>query len=101
MNASNAALLRAYPMLWTHHDVDAVVALFTDDCVYEDAVLGWVHRGKGELREFAAGCSPCNLISGSATWMRSLPTRAVRRNGLSPPPFAESSRKKGDRAIKN
>ena len=54
MNAHNAALLNEYPTLWTRHDVDAVIALFTDDCCYEDAVLGWIHRGKIELREFAA-----------------------------------------------
>ena len=54
MNLHNANLLAQYPTLWTRHDVDAVVALFTDDCCYEDAALRWTHRGKHELREFAA-----------------------------------------------
>ena len=36
-------------------DVDALLALFLDDCVYEDVTMGVVNHGKGELRTFAAG----------------------------------------------
>lgn len=54
MQARNTQLLRDYPVLWSSHDVDGVLQLFSDDCCYEDAVLGWIHRGKPELREFAA-----------------------------------------------
>ena len=54
MHTRNAALLHDYPTLWSNHDVDSLLTLFSDDCCYEDAVLGWVHRGKTEIREFAA-----------------------------------------------
>lgn len=53
MNEGNVALLRSYPALWSAQEVERIIALFTEDCCYEDVVLGWVHRGKGELREFA------------------------------------------------
>jgi steroid delta-isomerase-like uncharacterized protein len=33
--------------------VEAVVRLFTDDCVYEDVPTGAVNAGKDKLREFA------------------------------------------------
>jgi steroid delta-isomerase-like uncharacterized protein len=32
-----------------------VLALFTDDCIYEDVPLGLVNRGKEELRAFGQG----------------------------------------------
>lgn len=54
MSTANVALLERYPALWSSHDVEGLLALFTDDCEYEDAVLNWVHRGKAELRDFAA-----------------------------------------------
>jgi steroid delta-isomerase-like uncharacterized protein len=38
---------------WTAHDVDKVLALCTDDCVYEDVTMAVVNRGKGELKAFA------------------------------------------------
>ena len=37
------------------HDPERVIALFTDDCVYEDVTFGAVNRGKAELRAFADG----------------------------------------------
>ena len=36
-------------------DIDALLALFLDDCVYEDVTMGVVNHGKDELRTFAAG----------------------------------------------
>ena len=54
MHTRNAALLHDYPTLWSNHDDDSLLTLFSDDCCFEDAVLGWVHRGKTEIREFAA-----------------------------------------------
>jgi steroid delta-isomerase-like uncharacterized protein len=38
---------------WSAHDAERVAALFTDDCLYEDATMGVVNRGKEELRGFA------------------------------------------------
>jgi steroid delta-isomerase-like uncharacterized protein len=38
---------------WSHHDVDKLLSLCTDDCVYEDVTMGAVSRGKAELRRFA------------------------------------------------
>ena len=54
MHTANTALLMTYARLWDCHDVDGLVALFTDDLIYTDTALGWVHRGKHEFREFAA-----------------------------------------------
>lgn len=36
-------------------DVDTVLALFSDDCEYEDVALGQTWRGKSELRKFVRG----------------------------------------------
>jgi steroid delta-isomerase-like uncharacterized protein len=38
---------------WSSHDMERVASLFSDDCVYEDATMGVVNRGKVELRGFA------------------------------------------------
>ncbi len=40
---------------WSSHDVEQLLSLFTDDCVYEDVTLGIVNHGKGELTAFAHG----------------------------------------------
>jgi steroid delta-isomerase-like uncharacterized protein len=40
---------------WSSHDSAKVLALFTDDCVFEDVTFGVVTRGKEELRAFAEG----------------------------------------------
>src|SRR5215475_16170556 len=37
---------------WSAHDIERVVSLCTDECVYEDVPLGVVNRGKEELRAF-------------------------------------------------
>ncbi|MCX5997267.1 MAG: ester cyclase [Chloroflexi bacterium] len=37
------------------HDVDKMLTLFTDDCVYEDVAVGKVNRGKQELKTFVTG----------------------------------------------
>lgn len=38
---------------WTDHNTEPFLAVFTDDCVYEDVTFGVVNRGKAELRAFA------------------------------------------------
>jgi steroid delta-isomerase-like uncharacterized protein len=40
---------------WSSHDTAKVLALFTDDCVYEDVTLGVVNHGKEELGAFTDG----------------------------------------------
>ena len=48
-------LLDEWPMAWSSNDPERVLALFTDDCVFEDVTFGVVARGKAELRSFANG----------------------------------------------
>jgi steroid delta-isomerase-like uncharacterized protein len=48
-------LLESWTAAWSSHDVERVLALFIDDCVYEDVPFGVVARGKEELRAFAIG----------------------------------------------
>jgi len=38
---------------WSSHDVNALLAVFADDCIYEDVTLGVTNRGKKELASFA------------------------------------------------
>src|SRR2546421_12899123 len=42
-----------WAVAWSSADADKVVALFTDDCVYEDVTMEIVIRGKEELKNFA------------------------------------------------
>ena len=37
---------------WSSHDMNRVLPLYTDDCIYEDVTLGAVNHGKEELRRF-------------------------------------------------
>src|SRR5215469_5191503 len=39
---------------WNSHRPDQMLALFTDDIVYEDVAFGVVNHGKAEVRKFAA-----------------------------------------------
>jgi steroid delta-isomerase-like uncharacterized protein len=48
-------LLDEWATAWSSHDTDKVLALFTDDCLYEDVTFGVVNRGKAELGAFADG----------------------------------------------
>jgi steroid delta-isomerase-like uncharacterized protein len=38
---------------WSHHDVQKLLSLCTDDCAYEDVTLGAINRGKAEVKSFA------------------------------------------------
>jgi steroid delta-isomerase-like uncharacterized protein len=40
---------------WSSQNTEALLALFTDDCIYEDVTFGLVNHGKSELRAFASG----------------------------------------------
>jgi steroid delta-isomerase-like uncharacterized protein len=48
-------LLDDWATAWSSHDPEKVLALFTDDCVFEDVPFGVVTRGKEQLRSFANG----------------------------------------------
>jgi steroid delta-isomerase-like uncharacterized protein len=50
-----AELLVELAAAWTEHDVDKLLSLCTDDCVYEDVTMAAVNRGKSELQAFATG----------------------------------------------
>ncbi len=39
---------------WNSHDVEKLVAVFTEDVIYEDIPFGEVNHGRAELRKFAA-----------------------------------------------
>ena len=43
-------VVREYLAAWNRHDVEALTALFTDDCVYEDVALGRLEQGKERVR---------------------------------------------------
>ncbi|HJP35782.1 MAG TPA: nuclear transport factor 2 family protein [Gammaproteobacteria bacterium] len=45
--------IETYYAAWSNHDVDAVMAYFTDDCVYEDVATGDLATGEKEIRAFA------------------------------------------------
>jgi steroid delta-isomerase-like uncharacterized protein len=51
--ADLAMVLEDWAGAWSSQDADKVLALFTDDCVYEDVTMGMVNHGKTELRSFA------------------------------------------------
>jgi len=40
---------------WSSYDVEKLLSLYTDDCVYEDVAMGKVNHGKEELRDFYSG----------------------------------------------
>jgi steroid delta-isomerase-like uncharacterized protein len=48
-------ILDDWATAWSSHDTEKMLALFTDDCVYEDVTFGAVNHGKAELRAFADG----------------------------------------------
>jgi steroid delta-isomerase-like uncharacterized protein len=47
--------LDGWAAAWSSHDAEKVIALFTDDCVFEDVTFNVVLRGKEQLRGFADG----------------------------------------------
>ncbi len=54
-NASGRTVIDQWAEAWSSHDMEQVLALFTDDCIYEDVPLGVVNHGKEELRAFGQG----------------------------------------------
>jgi steroid delta-isomerase-like uncharacterized protein len=52
MGFSPNGFIENYIKAMNSHNVDAVVAFFTEDAAYEDAALAIVRRGRNELAEF-------------------------------------------------
>jgi steroid delta-isomerase-like uncharacterized protein len=50
--ADALAMLEEWTVAWAAHDMSRLLALFTDDCVYEDVALGVVNHGKDELKKY-------------------------------------------------
>ena len=48
-------VLEEWATAWSSHDTETLLALFTDDCIYEDVTFGVVNRGREALRAFAQG----------------------------------------------
>ena len=48
-------LLDEWAAAWSSKEVAKLMALFTDDAVYEDVTFGAVNKGSDELRKFATG----------------------------------------------
>lgn len=48
-------VLEAWAAAWKDHDIEKLLSLFTEDCIYEDVTFGAVNNGKRELRAFAEG----------------------------------------------
>jgi len=46
-------LLEEWAVVWSSSDVEKLLALFTDDVVFEDVTLGAVNHGRNALRDFA------------------------------------------------
>lgn len=48
-------VVESWAAAWSNHDIEKLVFLFTEDCIYEDVTFGVTNRGKQELRAFAEG----------------------------------------------
>ena len=51
--ASLERMFDDWALAWTSNDPELVLALFVDDCLFEDVTFGVVAHGKEELRSFA------------------------------------------------
>jgi steroid delta-isomerase-like uncharacterized protein len=54
-HAAAPSLIDQWAAAWSSHDMERVLALITDDCIYEDVALGQVFHDKEELRAFGQG----------------------------------------------
>src|SRR5262249_28152351 len=46
-------IFKDWAAAWSHHDLEKLFSLCTDDCVYEDVTMQTVNRGKAEIKSFA------------------------------------------------
>lgn len=66
------ALFDRLEKAWSEKDIDALVDLFTEDCVYEDMALGARHEGHEGIREFAQA-----VFAGMPDFDLTFPVRVV------------------------
>lgn len=52
MTATFPPLVESLVAAWNSHDAERILALFTDDLVYEDVTFGAVCHGREETRQF-------------------------------------------------
>src|SRR2546428_9279475 len=52
-SADTHGILDKWASAWSSHDVEVILRLFTDDCIYEDVPTGAINSGKDALRGFA------------------------------------------------
>lgn len=52
-NADLTKVLEQWASAWSSHDINQVLDLFTEDCVYEDVTMGVVNHGQQQLKAFA------------------------------------------------
>ena len=55
MSANLEAAIARYNDAWNRHDVDAIVAMHTDDSVFENHVSGGHAVGKADIRKIVEG----------------------------------------------
>jgi steroid delta-isomerase-like uncharacterized protein len=55
MNNDAVKTLEEWAADWSTPNIEHLLTLFTDDCIYEDVTFGVVNRGKAELTAFAEG----------------------------------------------
>lgn len=55
MTQSLEATIDRYSDAWNRHDVDAIIALHTDDSVFENHTSGGIAVGKAEIRKLIEG----------------------------------------------
>jgi steroid delta-isomerase-like uncharacterized protein len=55
MERKSSALGEQWAAAWSHHDVDGLARLFTEDCEYEDVAFDVVNRGHPGVRDWATG----------------------------------------------
>jgi steroid delta-isomerase-like uncharacterized protein len=54
-SADQELAIQQWAALWSAHDIDRLLRLFTEDVLYEDVTMGVVNRGSAQLRVFAEG----------------------------------------------
>ena len=49
---NSGGIVERWAAAWSSGDVNRVVDLFVEDCIYEDVTLGVVNHGKDEVKTF-------------------------------------------------
>ena len=51
----NEAIARSSSEAWSTHDIDKLISLFADDCLYEEVARGLKYTSKKEIAEYVNG----------------------------------------------